>query len=94
MSSRLLSTFSVVLLVLGRYKRLSSSTDTRPTFKRDSSSESTVRLEELSPKASRRILRVSVADLSSFAQNFMHTHCSNLSSIADNTKHEVEKPLM
>jgi hypothetical protein len=32
--------------------------------------------------------------LPSFTQNLMQTHCSILPSIADKTKHEVEKALM
>jgi hypothetical protein len=35
--------------------------------------------------------KVSVSDLPSFTQNLMQTHCSILPSIADKTKHEVEK---
>jgi hypothetical protein len=50
-------------------------------------------LKECSPKDSRRISRVSVADLPSFMQNLMQTHCSILLSIADKTKHEAEKAL-
>jgi hypothetical protein len=34
---------------------------------------------------------VSAADLPSFTQNLMQTRCSILPSIADKTKHEVEK---
>jgi hypothetical protein len=47
-----------------------------------------------SPKASRSISRVSVADLQSFMQNLMQTRCSILPSIADKTKHEVEKAIV
>jgi hypothetical protein len=60
------STFSVVLLVLGGPEYLSSSTDTRSALKREYHSETAVRLKEYSPKASRNISRVSVADLPSF----------------------------
>jgi hypothetical protein len=35
--------------------------------------------------------RVSVADLPSFTQNLMQTHCLILPSIADKTKQEVKK---
>jgi hypothetical protein len=87
-------TFSVVLVVPGRPERLSSSTDTRPALKRESHSETAVRLKECSPKASRRILRVSVADLPSFTQNLMQTYCSILLSIADKLKHDVKKALV
>jgi hypothetical protein len=44
------STFSVVLLVLGRPKCLLSSTDTRPALKHECHSKTTVRLKECSPK--------------------------------------------
>jgi hypothetical protein len=49
--------------------------------------------EEYSRKASQSISRVSVADLPSFMQNLMQT-CSILPSIADKTKHKVEKALV
>jgi hypothetical protein len=84
--SNFFSSFSVVLLVLGRPER-SSSTDTRPALKRECHSKTAVRLR----KAPRSISRVSVVDLPSFTQNFMQTHCSVLPSIADKTKHEVER---
>jgi hypothetical protein len=54
----------------------------------------TARLKECSPKASRSISRVSVADLPSFTQNLMQTHRSILLSIADKRKHEAEKALV
>jgi hypothetical protein len=53
-----------------------------------------VRLKECSPKASRSISRVSVADLPSFMQNLMQTRCSILPAIADKTKQVVEKALV
>jgi hypothetical protein len=37
---------------------------------------------------------VSVADLPSFTQNLMQTHCSILPSVAAKGKHEVEKALV
>jgi hypothetical protein len=43
--SRISSTFSVVLLVLGRPERSSSSTDTRPALKRKLHSKTAVRLK-------------------------------------------------
>jgi hypothetical protein len=45
-------------------------------------------------KASRSISRISVADLPSFIQNLMQTHCMILPSITDRMKHEVEKALV
>jgi hypothetical protein len=51
MSSRNFSTFSVVLLVLGRPERLSSSTDTRPALKREWHSKTAARLKECSYEA-------------------------------------------
>jgi hypothetical protein len=81
----------VVLLMLGRPERSSSSTDPRPTLKRDCHSRTAVQLKECSPKASQSISRVLVADLPSFTQNLMQTRCSIVPSIADKTKHEVEK---
>jgi hypothetical protein len=93
MSSRISSTFSVVLLVLGRPKR-SFSSDTRQAFKRECHSKTAVRLKECSPKASRSNSRVSVADLPRFTRNLIQPHCLILPSIADKTKHEVEKALV
>jgi hypothetical protein len=58
MSSRIFSKFSVVLRVLGRPERSSSSTDIRTTLKREYHSKTGVRLKECSPKASRSISRV------------------------------------
>jgi hypothetical protein len=49
-----------------------------------------VHLKECSPKASGSISSVLAVDLLSFTQNFMQTRCSNLSSISDKMKHEVE----
>jgi hypothetical protein len=66
MSSRIFSTFFVVLLVLGHPERSSSSPDTRPALKHECHSKTAAWLEECSPKASRSISRVSVADLPSF----------------------------
>jgi hypothetical protein len=63
MSSRIFSAFSVVLLVLGCPERSLFSTDTRPVLKRERHSKTAVRLKEYSPKASRNISRVLVADL-------------------------------
>jgi hypothetical protein len=51
MSSRILSTFSIVLLVLGHLEHSSSSTDTQPAFKRECHSETTEQFKECSPKA-------------------------------------------
>jgi hypothetical protein len=51
MSSGIFSTFSVVLLVLGRPERLSFLADTQPAFKHECHSETTVQLKECSPKA-------------------------------------------
>jgi hypothetical protein len=94
MSYRIFSTFSVIFLVLGRPERSSSSTDTRQALNRECHTEIAVRFKECSPKASRSISRVSVADLPSFTQNLMQAHCSILPSNADKTKHEVEKALV
>jgi hypothetical protein len=58
MSSQIYSTFSVVLLVLGRPQLLSFSTDARPALKRECHSETAIPLKEYSPKASRTIWRV------------------------------------
>jgi hypothetical protein len=81
------------LLVLGGPERWSSYTDTQPALKRECHSKTTVWLKECSPKASQSISRVLVADLLSFTQNLMQTHCLILPSIADRMKHEVEKAL-
>jgi hypothetical protein len=94
MSSLICSTFSVILLVLGRPKHLSPSTNTRLALKCECYSKTTVQLKERSPKASRSISRVSVVDLASFTQNLMQTRCSILPSNADKTKHKVEKQCM
>jgi hypothetical protein len=75
----------------GRPERSSSSTDNQLALKRECHPKTAVRLEESSPKAPRSISRVSVADLSSVTQNLMQTCCLILPSIADKTKHEVEK---
>jgi hypothetical protein len=88
------STFSVVLLVLGHPEHSSSSTDTRPTLKHECHSKTAVWLKQCSPKASQSISGVSVADLLSFTQTLMQTHYLILRSIADKTKHEVEKVLV
>jgi hypothetical protein len=94
MISRIFSTFSVILLVLGRPEHLSSSADTQPALKRECHSETAVRLKECSPKASRSISRVSVADLPSFTHILMQTRCSILPSITAKGKHEVQKALL
>jgi hypothetical protein len=93
MSSQIFSTVSVILLVLG-HPNHSSSTDTRPALKRECHSKTAVCLKECSPKASKSISRASVADLLSFRQNLMQTHCLILLSITDKMKHEVKKALM
>jgi hypothetical protein len=51
-SSRIFSTFSVVLLVLGRPEDSSSSTAIRPALKHECHSETAVLLKEYSPKVS------------------------------------------
>jgi hypothetical protein len=94
MSSQIFSTFSFVLLVPGRPEHSSSSTDNRPTLKRECHSKTAVWLEECHPKASRSISMVSVEDLPSFTQNLMQTNCSFLPSIAAKRKHEVKKVLV
>jgi hypothetical protein len=94
MSSQIFSTSAVVLLVLGHPEHLSSSTVIQPALKHECHSKTAVQLKECSPKASRSISRVSVADLLSFTQNLMHTRCSILPSIADKTKHKLQKALM
>jgi hypothetical protein len=71
MSSRVFSTFSVVLLVLGRPERLSSSTDTRLLLKHECHSKTNVWLKECFPKASQSISRVLVTDLLSSTQNLI-----------------------
>jgi hypothetical protein len=71
--------------LFGRPERLSSSTDTRLALKCECHSETTALFKECFPK---------VADLPSFMQNCMQTHCTILPSIADKTKHKVEKALM
>jgi hypothetical protein len=63
------SALSVVLLVLGRPERLSS-TGSPSALKRECHSKIAVRLKESSPKA---FQVVSAADLSSFTQNLMQT---------------------
>jgi hypothetical protein len=94
MNSRIFSTFSFVLLVLGQPQCSSSSTDAQLALKRECHSKTAVQIKECSPKASRSISRVLVADLPSFTQNLVQTHCSVLPSIAYKTKHEVEKALV
>jgi hypothetical protein len=94
MSYRIISTFFVVLLVLDRPERLSSSNDTQPALKRECHSKTAALPKECFPKASRSISRVLVADLLSFTQNLMQTRCSILLSIADKKKHEAEKALV
>jgi hypothetical protein len=88
------STFSVLLLVLGRPERPSFTTDTRPAFKHECHSKTLVRLKEYSPKALRSISRFLVANLPIFTQNLMQTRCSILPLIADKMKHEFEKALV
>jgi hypothetical protein len=73
MKSRIFSTFSVVLLVLGRPEHSSPLTDTQLALKHEWHLQTTVQLKECSSKASRRISRGLVADLPSFTQNFMQT---------------------
>jgi hypothetical protein len=58
MSSRILSAFSVILLVLGHPEHSSSSTDTQLALKRECHSKTTAYLEECFPKASQSILWV------------------------------------
>jgi hypothetical protein len=67
-SSRILSTFPVVLFVLGRPEHSSFSTDTRLAFKWECHSKIAVRLKECSPRASRMISRVSTSNRPSFTQ--------------------------
>jgi hypothetical protein len=74
MSSQIF-TFAVFLLVLGRLERLSSSTDSQLALKREYHSKPAIQLKECTPKASRNILRVSVADLSNTTLNLMQTRC-------------------
>jgi hypothetical protein len=88
------STVSVVLPVLGRPGRSSSSGDTRPALKHECHSKTAVWHKECFPKASRSISRVSAPDLPSFMQNLMQTHCSIMPAIADKMKHEVKKALL
>jgi hypothetical protein len=71
MISRIFSTFSIVLLVLGHPERLSSSTNTQVSLKRQCHSKTVARLKECSSKGSQSILRVSVVDLPSCMQNLM-----------------------
>jgi hypothetical protein len=52
MSSRIFSTFSVVLLVFGGPEHSSSSTDTQLALKHECHSKTAVHLIECSPKAS------------------------------------------
>jgi hypothetical protein len=73
--------FQHILSFFGCPEHLSSWTDTRPALKRVCHSKTPVQLKECSPKASRSISRVSVADLLSFTQNLMQTSYSNLPSI-------------
>jgi hypothetical protein len=94
MSCQIFSTFSVILLVLGRPECSSSSADPQPALKRECYWKTTIWLKECSPKASRCISGVSVADLPTFMQNWMRTHCSILPSIADKTKHKLKKALV
>jgi hypothetical protein len=68
MNSQILSTFSVILLVLGRLEHSSSSTDTQLALKHECQSKKAVQLKECSPRASQSISRVSVVDLPSIIQ--------------------------
>jgi hypothetical protein len=94
MISQIFRTFSVVLLVLSRPEHSPFSADTQLALKCECHSKTAVCLKECSPKASRSISRVSVADLPSVMQNLLQAHCSILPSITDKMKHEVEKILM
>jgi hypothetical protein len=60
-----ISTFFADLLELGCPERLSSSTVTQPSLKRECHSKSAVWIKEYSPKASQSISRVLVVDLPS-----------------------------
>jgi hypothetical protein len=64
---------------------------TQEALKHECYSGTIVRLKECSPKASLSIRRVAVVDLPSFMQNLMQTRSLILPSIADKTKHKVEK---
>jgi hypothetical protein len=55
--------------------------------------KTTVLLKECSPKASKTISSVLAVDLPSSTQDKMQKRCLILPSIADKTKHEVEKAL-
>jgi hypothetical protein len=87
-------TFSVFWPVLGPPENSSSSTEIRLALKRECHSNTAVRLKECSRKASRSISRVSIADLPSLMQKLMQTRYSIWPSIADETKHDSEKPLV
>jgi hypothetical protein len=92
MSSQIFSTFSVILLVLGRPEHSSSSTDTRPALKRECHSKTAVWLKRIFSKSLTK--HFLVVDLPSFTQHLMQTRCSILPSITDKMKHEVKKALM
>jgi hypothetical protein len=88
------STFSVVLLVLGRIEHSLSSADTLPALKRECHSKTVVWLKEGSLKASQSISEVSVVHLPTFTQYLMQILCVIFPSISDKTKHEVEKAVV
>jgi hypothetical protein len=90
-SSRIFSTFSVILLVLGHPKHSLSSTDTQLALKRECHSKISIQLKECSPEASQSISMVSVVDLLSFTQNLMKIHSSILPSIAEKNKTRSRK---
>jgi hypothetical protein len=94
MTSRIFSTFHVVLVVLGRPERLSYSTATQPALKRECHSKTAVQLKECSQKASQSIAGVSVADLPCFTPNWLQTRCSILPSNTEKINHEVGKALI
>jgi hypothetical protein len=57
MSSQNFSTFSVILLMLGRLERSSSSTDTRPALKRECHSKTAVQLKKMFSKNTKKYFR-------------------------------------
>jgi hypothetical protein len=80
--------------VLGLPEGSSTPSNLQQALKREIPFKTAVRLKEYSPKASRSIPRVSVADLLSSTQKLMQTRCLILPFIEDKIKYEVQKALV
>jgi hypothetical protein len=88
------STFSVILPVLGHPECSSSSTDTRLALKHVCHSKTAVQLKEMFSKSLTKHFKGFGSGFTKLQANLMQIRCSILPSIADKTKHEVEKELV